>query len=361
MKLFQCGNCRHILLFENTHCESCKHQCGFDPAELNLLTLLAVDNQYAEINNTESTAWRYCKNHEKGVCNWLVKADTEVEFCVACELNRYIPNINNLDNLKEWKSLEIAKHRLVYSLLRMRLPVESKQQAPDSGIVFDFIDTKQVVPQDAHDMTGHADGKITVTLEEANPVQREQARLDMKEHYRTLLGHLRHEIGHYYWDILISPNIDLQNRYRALFGDEREDYSQALQRHYEQGPPENWNTHFVTKYASSHPWEDWAETWSHYLHLTDVMDTAHSLGVSIQPAVGGPIGNLSMIADIDPYAELDFNDFLEKALALTFAANSLNRSMGQPDLYPFVLSSEVKNKLAFVHCIIKEYQHSLPV
>jgi hypothetical protein len=151
------------------------------------------------------------------------------------------------------------------------------------------------------------------------------------------------------------------NRYRALFGDEREDYGQALQRHYEQGAAEGWNNNYVTKYAASHPWEDWAETWSHYLHLIDVMETTNSLGVSILPTVGNASSNLSMSANIDLYIEIDFKGFLEKALALTFSTNSLNRSMGQPDLYPFVLSETVKNKLAFVHDIIKEFQRLLPV
>lgn len=349
MKLFQCNSCGQILLFENTACEKCGSAIGFEPTALTLITLAPADGGYTQLNNPQSITWRYCKNYEQGVCNWLVESHSSSELCMACELNRYIPNVKDIDNLDGWRSLEFAKHRLVYSLLRMQLPVISKQEAPESGMTFDFIDTKAEVPEDAESMTGHADGQITITMGEADPVQREQTRIDLHERYRTLLGHLRHEIGHYYWDVLIAPKDHWLQRYRVQFGDERQDYGKALEQHYEQGPPHNWNEEFVTTYASSHPWEDWAETWAHYLHLADVLETAQAMGISVCPALDEVNGGLTMVADIDPYAGISFDDFLEKSLALTFAANSLNRSMGQPDLYPFVLSAAVKNKLGFIH------------
>lgn len=349
MKLFQCNGCGQVLLFENTVCVQCNSAVGFEPNALTLFTLAPVNGGYMQLNNPQSPTWVYCKNYQQGVCNWLVKSNSATGLCKACELNRYIPNIKDISNLEGWRALEFAKHRLVFSLLRMQLLVASKQNAPQTGMTFDFIDTHTKVPEDAESLTGHSDGLITITLQEADPVQREQTRVDMHERYRTLLGHLRHEIGHYYWDLLIAPNDHWLQRYRTQFGDERVDYGQALEQYYQQGAPSNWNQQFVTAYASSHPWEDWAETWSHYLHLADSMETAQALGISVRPSIESSGGGLSMVADIDPYAPIDFDIFLEKSLALTFAANSLNRSMGQPDFYPFILSAGVKEKLQFVH------------
>jgi hypothetical protein len=354
MKIFQCDHCGHVLLFENVKCERCKHIVAFEPKTLRLITVESHDGYLIEINKPHGYKWKYCKNKEQLVCNWLVESRSESGLCLACELNRYIPNIGSIESLDEWRSLEFAKHRLVYSLLKHQLPVLSKKTSHDSGIVFDFINTKQVVPKDAHTMTGHAAGKITITMNEADSVQREQAKKDMKERYRTLLGHLRHEVGHYYWDVLIRDNHEWLEKYRDVFGDERADYAKALQHHYDNGPAHDWNEKYVTEYASSHPWEDWAETWSHYLHLTDIMETAVALGVTINPSHGDRNESLAMTAEVDPYGQMDFDDFLQKALALTFAANCLNRSMGQPDLYPFVLTSGVKDKLRFIHNLLKE-------
>ncbi len=328
---------------------------GFESTQLSLLTLQPVAQGFTALGQVDGPVWHYCKNHEKGACNWLVDSHSSSGMCCACELNRYIPNLVDIENLEEWRTLEFAKHRLVYNLLRLRLPVQSKQHATDdSGIHFDFINPDHVVPDDAETMTGHASGKITINMEEADPVQREQTRVNMKERYRTLLGHLRHEVGHYYWDVLVAQNPDNLVRYRHLFGDESRDYGEALQQHYEQGAPQNWNQQFVSTYASSHPWEDWAETWSHYLHLTDMMETAVELGVSLQPSAEKPATSLTMMANYDAYGHIQFDDFLDQALKLAFASNCLSRSVGQPDLYPFVITPAVKEKMAFVHEVIKD-------
>mgnify|MGYP000728260057 CR=1 FL=1 len=345
MKLFQCENCGQVLHFENTKCERCGYKVGFEPMSLQLRSFKGNER-------------RYCKNHEQGVCNWLVNPESSTTLCKACELNHYIPNVQDADIRKNWRDLEFAKHRLVYSLLRLQLPLNSKSVEPESGLWFDFIDPDQVVPDDAETMTGHQGGKITLSLQEADPAEREKNRVNMKERYRTLLGHLRHEVGHYYWDLLILPFPHRLKSFRAHFGDESNDYGQALKNHYHQGPPPDWNRHFISAYATSHPWEDWAETWSHYLHLIDTMETANALGVSTSPRVEDQASAMAMVADVDPFLPIDFDSFLEKAVALTYAVNSLNRSMGQLDLYPFILNPTVKQKLTFIHNLLLEVREA---
>lgn len=359
MKLFQCDRCGQVLHFENTKCGGCGAQVGFDANSLEMVSLIPLRDGFAQSQLSNNADWKYCRNHGQAVCNWLVGYASTSDLCLACELNHYIPNLQKQGNLKNWRAIEVAKHRLIYSLLKLKLPVQSKQQAPETGMNFDFIDPSQVVPDDAETMTGHMDGIITISIGEANPVQREQNRMNMQERYRTLLGHLRHEVGHYYWNLLIQPYPDKLNRFRSFFGDETRDYADALKQHYDKGPVTDWNQNFVTAYASSHPWEDWAETWSHYLHLTDVMETANALGVSIHPAMDADGSKeISMDADLDPYLEIDFQSFLKKALSLTFAVNSINRSLGQPDLYPFVIRNPVKEKLTFIHALLKEHRSS---
>src|SRR5262249_19955298 len=159
----------------------------------------------------------------------------------------------------------IAKHRLAYQLLRMKLPVISKLQNEQTGLVFDFKANGS-----SHDservMTGHDNGVITINIQEADDIEREMARRQMDEVYRTLLGHFRHEIGHYYWDRLIANTSNLE-KCKSLFGDDTLDYSKALQKHYNEGTPPNWNQNYISMYATTHPWEDWAETWAHYMHI----------------------------------------------------------------------------------------------
>ncbi|MDF3128518.1 putative zinc-binding metallopeptidase [Kiritimatiellaeota bacterium B1221] len=345
MKLFQCENCGQVLHFENTSCEQCGYQVGFESSTL-------------QLRSFQPSERRYCRNYEPGVCNWLQEPDATSDLCMACELNHYIPNVKDPEVKKNWRDIEFAKHRLVYSLLRLELPVNSKTADPENGLRFDFIDSDQVVPKDAERMTGHLSGKITLAIEEADPAVREQNRVNMKERYRTLLGHFRHEVGHYYWDLLILPFPERLQAFRDQFGDESIDYGQALEKHYQTGPPPQWNQNFISAYASSHPWEDWAESWSHYLHLVDTMETAYALGVSINPQIENQTEIMTMVADADPYLPIHFEDFLQNAVALTFAVNSINRSMGQLDLYPFILHPPVKQKLTFIHNLLKEVQTS---
>jgi hypothetical protein len=187
-------------------------------------------------------------------------------------------------------------------------------------------------------------------LEEADDAERERRRTDMKEPYRSLLGHFRHEIGHYFWDVLVRDG-DRLDACRSVFGDDSQDYGAALQAYYQNGAPAGWQDHFVSAYATSHPWEDWAETWAHYLHIIDTLEMASSFGIRIKPRVTRE-ETLAARIDLDPYQTATMQEIIDAWLPLTFAVNSLNRAMGNYDLYPFVLSPAVIEKLAFVHDIV---------
>jgi hypothetical protein len=203
-------------------------------------------------------------------------------------------------------------------------------------------------------VTGHANGLITLDIDEADDVRREQLRTSLHEPYRTLLGHLRHEVGHYYWDRLVdnTPWIDA---YRELFGDERVDYTAALKKHYEYGPRADWANHHVSSYASVHPWEDWAETWAHYLHMVDTVDTALSFGIDAEEVEieAEPFKSDALWKPDDAGAQ-DFLDFLNSWVELTNVLNELSRSMGQPDFYPFVLPRAAVAKLQFIHNVVRD-------
>jgi hypothetical protein len=197
-------------------------------------------------------------------------------------------------------------------------------------------------------LTGHDGGVITVNINEADDVERERMRVSMHEPYRTLLGHFRHEVGHYYWDQLIAGTAE-EAGFREMFGDERADYGEALKRHYAEGAPTDWSAHFISAYASMHPWEDWAETWAHYLHILDTLETAYAFGLRVRPGLAEPADGLKADIRVDPYRLESFDALIGLWLPLSFAVNSLNRSMGHPDLYPFVIPPAVMEKLRFIH------------
>jgi len=350
MKLFECQNCEHPLYFENTTCESCGLRLGFMPA-YQTVSALQPDAQLWRPLVSPKEHHRFCANAEHEVCNWMVASTSDNPYCAACRHNRTIPDLSVAGNLAHWRMIEIAKHRLFYTLLKLELPLATRAEDPE-GLAFDFI-APSPCPAGAPVMTGHANGLITINLAEADDAERERQRNQMGEPYRTLLGHFRHEIAHYYWSRLIENSNRLEE-FRALFGDEQQDYADALQKHYADGPPADWPTHFVTAYASAHPWEDFAETWAHYFHMVDTLETAHAFGLSVRPRVAkGAV--LATRIDFDSHhAAMD--RLIDAWLPLTFAANSINRSMGLPDLYPFVLSPTVIAKLTFVHDRIRAYR-----
>jgi len=276
MKIFQCGNCNHSLYFENHTCGNCGHLSGFRDFDQKMLTFDPC-NSYL-ISDRDHIEYKYCKNKNFDVCNWIIEKKNPNDYCNNCQLNRTIPDLSDSENFEKWKYLEVAKHRLIYQLQKIGLSFPNKMIDP-KGLCFDFV-----AQQNNPDlMTGHANGVVTILLREADSVQREQMRKQMLEPYRTLIGHLRHEVGHYFWDKLVYTNPQVLYEFRAIFGDEQHSYSDALQNHYKVGPPNNWQQSFISKYASSHPWEDWAETWAHYLHIIDMVETAYFFWAASKP------------------------------------------------------------------------------
>jgi hypothetical protein len=351
MKLFQCTNCKNTVVFENNKCVNCGYLLGYS-SYYNKIVALDTNASKWQVLELEGKTYEYCENYKHKVCNWLVDVSRGRKFCLACSLNRTIPHILDDANLAKWKHIEIAKHRLVYQLLRFSLPVVSKIEDDLKGFCFDFL-AREDLPEESKDTkTGHANGVITLLISEADPVVREQVKQQMAERYRTLLGHFRHEVGHYFWDLLIRDNPDILEEFRIIFGDESKSYADALTNHYNNGPQANWQQNFISKYASSHPWEDWAETWSHYLHLTDVLETAYNFGLRSNPKITAK-QKIKMNASFDPYKETSFEKIMDTGIPLLFTLNSMNRSMGEDDPYPFIISDPVKTKLEFIHNLLK--------
>jgi hypothetical protein len=304
MKAFFCEVCRNRLYFENSECLSCGAPQGFLPRSQEMIAF-AHDDRTAR-----------CANARLAGCNWLLERGASGELCLSCALTRTRPNDQDPAGVAEFAVTEAAKRRLLYGLMRLGLPV-------DHRISFDLLSsTKQAV------ITGHADGLVTIDLAESDDTEREKRRASMGEPYRTLLGHFRHEIGHYYQDVIV---VDDWDACRSLFGDERSDYQAAMDHHYKHGAPGDWQDHHVSAYATMHPWEDWAETFAHYLHIQDTLETAEAFGLSACP----------------------MNDSIEGLmgtwLPLSYALNQVNRSMGNDDLYPFVLAPPVITKLGYIH------------
>lgn len=343
MKIFECGNCHHPLFFESYTCENCGHLCGYRDQDRKMLTFNPHNN--ALISDREQIEYKYCKNKEYEVCNWLVEKNDPHEFCHACQLNRTIPNLSAKKNFEKWRNLEVAKHRLIYQLQKIGLALPSKHSF-EEGLCFDFV-ARQNNPKL---MTGHANGVVTILLREADSVLREQTRKQLFEPYRTLIGHLRHEVGHYFWNQLVWNDQYVLANFRTVFGNEQLDYSEALQKYYKDGAQFNWQESFISKYATSHAWEDWAETWAHYLHVMDMVETAYFFGLKVNPA--SPIKDVQAEVSYDPYTENDFDVIVNTCVPLSFAVNSINRAMGVPDVYPFVISPAVVEKMKFIHQLL---------
>jgi len=257
-----------------------------------------------------------------------------------------IPDLTKPGNPEAWYKLEVAKRRLVYSLLALNLPVVNTEDDPEHGLAFEFLADPED-PTAPRVLTGHAEGVITLNVAEADDAERERRRVQMFEPYRTILGHFRHESGHYYWDRLVRDSKRIR-AFRDMFGDEQVDYGEALQEHYKNGPAADWQSRFVTSYASAHPWEDWAESWAHYLHMTDTLEAAAACGVSLRPPRKGD-PEMSTPADPADPDNNSFDELMASWFPLTYVLNNLNRGLGLPDSYPFVLSAPAVDKLRFVH------------
>jgi hypothetical protein len=354
MKLFSCAACQQVLFFENVSCTRCGHTLAYLPEHAVVSALEregASDVWIALAPVAKGARVRLCANYTKhAACSWALSADAEGELCLACSFNDVIPNLADATAADAWRRLEHGKRRLFYTLVELGLPLERKADGAERGLAFSFL---QDDGAGAKVFTGHSDGLVTINVAEADDPFREKTRVEMGEAYRTVLGHFRHEIGHYYFWRLVEGSRFL-DACRDLFGDERADYAAAQKRHYAQGAPADWPERHVSAYASMHPSEDWAETWAHYLHMVDTLETARSYGLALRPR---PVGGAAL--DEVKARRLDFDDFEDLSSAwvpLTLALNSLNRSMGLPDLYPFVLPPAAIAKLRFVHDVIEDWK-----
>ena len=344
MKNFACGKCGNTVYFENVKCVKCGSTLGFDSVEQSIAAIANAGKSkatpnvaiYRKLNaGPDNVVMRYCANAEFGVCNWLTPEGEANIFCQACDLNRIIPNLSEAGSLRAWRDIEHAKKRLVYSLIRLGLPFDGSASTK-GPLTFDFV---------RNALTGHLDGVVTIDVSEADAVERERQRKQFNEPYRSLLGHLRHESGHYYWMVLVEE-ADRLEEFREIFGDERDDYDAALTRHHANGPAPDWQERHVSAYASAHPWEDWAETWAHYLHMVDALDTAAAEGMEGH--------GLRLDVRDDIYSSMTFDGLMARWIPLTIAMNSLSRSMGHDDFYPFVIPEPAFDKLGFVHRVIHE-------
>jgi hypothetical protein len=353
-RAFRC-RCGRPVFFRNSECLACHTPLGYLPDRLTLVPLQpAGDDRWRVWGEDDGPLLKRCRNFDAAACNWLLAADDAATLCVSCRLNHLIPDLSVEENRVAWQRIENAKRRLVSQLLALGLPVVSRVEGAggedtERGLAFDFLRPMPGQPT----ITGHASGIVTLNIEEADDATRERIRTELREPYRTLLGHLRHEVGHYYWERLVAhtPWLD---RFREVFGDERADYGEALKRHYEQGPPRDWAQRHVSAYAASHPWEDWAETWAHYLHMVDTVETAMSFGLDAEDLEVDtePFGVEVLEGHGGDPGAADFLVFVNAWVEITALLNEMSRSMGQHDFYPFVLSRAAVRKLHFVHEVV---------
>ncbi|MEO9139899.1 MAG: putative zinc-binding metallopeptidase [Jatrophihabitans sp.] len=339
MRAFGCPKCHSLLFFENSLCLTCHSPLAYDRVTGDLVVLHDDDPR------------RRCANSGLAKCNWLAEPDAPQGLCGCCWLTRTRPADTDADGLAAFVRTEAAKRRLLFQLDHLGLPTTPRSADPDHGLAFDLLSSA-----DSNVITGHASGVITIDLAEGHDPHREAMRIKLDEPYRTMLGHLRHEIGHWYWDVLVagSPYLD---RFRDLFGDERANYSESLKKHYDTSTESEWVGTHVSHYAGAHPWEDWAETFAHYLHIRDTTQTAAAWGVHTH----GPDLELSLAwnatLDVDPVEDVDtFDELARSWLALKLVLNALNRSMGKDDLYPFTLTPAVLDKLRFAHVVITSHR-----
>jgi hypothetical protein len=359
MKTFQCQYCGHPIFFENVTCLQCSSALAFLPDRLNMAAIEQVPEEEGlwrprrrGKGAAASARYRLCRNQTaQNACNFTVPANDPNPLCAACRLTRMLPDLSVEGNAERWYRLEVAKRRLFYTLAKLGLLSPTPPDGAADGPVFEFLQD-----QPGHQvMTGHDNGLITLNVAEADDAERVARREAMHEPYRTLLGHFRHESGHYYWDRLIDEG-DRNEAFREVFGDERLDYGQALQDHYARGGTlPDWQESYVSAYATAHPWEDWAETWAHYLHMVDLLETAAWYNTRLTiPGDNGEASEVEEVVNPLETGHIDFNVLVEQWVPLTVLLNSLNRSLGQEDAYPFALSPAALEKLRYVHDVINE-------
>lgn len=355
MKIFNCQVCRQALFFENNLCLGCSSRVAFLPDCLTMAAIEPAEHGTWRLKPRGSRKpgprrYRPCANAEQhGVCNFCVPAHDPNPLCVACRLTRVLPDLSHGGNLERWHKIEVAKRRLFYTLAQLGLIQVNPRPGHTERLVFEFLED-----QPGHQvLTGHANGLITINIAEADDAERAKRRIELHEPYRTLLGHFRHESGHFYWDVLIRE-AGRTDSYREVFGDESLDYAQALRNHYQSGGNPQWQDAHVSAYATSHPWEDWAETWAHYLHMVDLLETAAAYRTRVSVPGSDEPADAEEVLDPFELAGVDFDDLVHQWVPLTLVVNSLNRSLGQADAYPFALSEKALRKLRYIHDVIIE-------
>lgn len=327
----QCGQ---LIFFENAQCLRCQSPVGICPACWNLTSLRTkasvTEGVFICERNGCGTELRLCQNNQlHGFCNCLVDASELTEsFCVFCRLNEMIPDLSIPGNLEKWSKLETAKRRTLFGAHHAGFPFGPNQGALHPILKFSFkSDAVEPVT------TGHFQGSITINLSEADEVERERQRVNLGEPQRTLIGHFRHELGHYYWSLLVENTCVLN--FRNIFGDERNpDYATAQQIYYSNGPAYNWSLNYISAYASMHPWEDFAETFNAYLDMRAVLATSSFFGLS-------RVKRMSVKRMVAEYARIGV------------IANEMCRDMGLIDLVPTIVNSPVIQKMEFIHDLTK--------
>ena len=347
MNFYSCV-CQNTLFFDNSCCVSCGRDVGWCPVCRAIRALEPAED--CRFRCTEPSCGALlvkCANYERAdVCNRCIEAETcetvGETFCDYCRFNATIPDLSVPENHEKWRRIESAKRRLFYILDVLGLPYGTAAEGFDPPLAFDF--KGDLVPehglwrtmgQEERVYTGHADGKITINIREADDAEREKLRVDLGEAQRTVIGHFRHEIGHYYWDLLVRGRCE--EAYKGLFGDhENPTYAEALERHYAEGPPDDWQERYISAYATMHSWEDWAETFAYYLDMASIIETA--INVELIPSVAWD----------------DFDRMLRYFHEIGVVANELNRTMGLIDLVPEVITEPVEAKLRFVHNVVRD-------
>ncbi len=336
----RCPNCHNFAFLDWQPCQHCAAELGY---RFDTLSFLVGHPDGVE---ADGTTWRYCSNRSWG-CNWLVSDAEESGRCFSCRLSRTLPD---RDDTIAWEKLYdtgIAKRRLLVQLAELGLPIVPFYEK-EGGLGFDLLSSYS----GRRVMIGHANGIITLDLAETLDAHREALRVRLGEPYRTMLGHFRHEIGHYYQQVLLADDA-AWDACRALFGDERQSYQASIQRHYNEGAPADWALSYISEYATMHPWEDFAECFAHYLHITGTLATAANAGVVLDSSRVPGIVEANVVPEAD-YRSLGIERMLTDWRWLSLMFNRVNRAMGQRDLYPFELTEPVREKLAFVHSLIAQ-------
>jgi hypothetical protein len=350
MNIFHC-TCGQSLFFENSRCLSCGAETGFCPA-CRRVTALQPD--------TEAGMYRCgypdcgvrlvkCANYaDYDICNWCVRVPDEGpppgRYCDCCRYTVTIPDLSVPGNLHKWFRLESAKRRLFYELDLLGLPYGTAADGFNPPLSFDFkADTPTdetlcyTMGEQEQVYTGHRNGQITINIREADEVERERIRIDMGEAHRTLIGHFRHEIAHYFWESLVAGH--REGAFATLFGNPHTpDYAAALEQYYRYGPVPDWPSRFISAYASMHPWEDWAETFAMYLDMTSTLDTAAHAGFLSTNAIE-PDDLMTMITAYQ---------------RLGIGLNEISRTMGLIDMVPDIPVPPVIEKLRFIHAICRQ-------